>query len=211
MPTKLILIGGGGHCHACIDVIETTQAFDIVGIIDVEEKIGQTVLGYPIIGSDNDLPKLVVADTWFLITVGHIQSAKIRQKLFEQLQSLNANMATIISPHALVSRHSQVGTGTIIMHKATVSVGVSIGQNCIINTGADVEHDSTVGNHVHISTHVVINGNCNIGNGVFVGSNTTLFQGVTLADQITLSAGEVIRKSLLKSGIYMANKFFKQV
>ena len=55
MKDKLILIGGGGHCHACIDVIESTSTFEIIGIIDTKDKIGQSVLGYPIIGKDSDL------------------------------------------------------------------------------------------------------------------------------------------------------------
>ena len=30
----IILIGGGGHCISCIDVIEMTKEFSILGIID---------------------------------------------------------------------------------------------------------------------------------------------------------------------------------
>jgi acetyltransferase-like isoleucine patch superfamily enzyme len=41
MPVKpLILIGGGGHCRSCIDVIETTDEWQIKGILDQSEKIG---------------------------------------------------------------------------------------------------------------------------------------------------------------------------
>ena len=31
---KIILIGGGGHCRSCIDVIESTKMFKIIGIIN---------------------------------------------------------------------------------------------------------------------------------------------------------------------------------
>ena len=31
---KIILIGAGGHCKSCIDVIEEEKKFEIVGIID---------------------------------------------------------------------------------------------------------------------------------------------------------------------------------
>jgi FlaA1/EpsC-like NDP-sugar epimerase len=34
---KIILIGGGGHAHSVIDVIEQENKYEIVGIIDVEE------------------------------------------------------------------------------------------------------------------------------------------------------------------------------
>ena len=39
----IILIGGGGHCKSCIDVLEQEGRFQIVGIIDVKENIGKKV------------------------------------------------------------------------------------------------------------------------------------------------------------------------
>lgn len=38
---KIILIGGGGHCHSVIDVIEQENRFNIAGIIDKKEHIGK--------------------------------------------------------------------------------------------------------------------------------------------------------------------------
>lgn len=64
---QLILVGGGGHCLSCIDVIEAEGRFDIIGIVDKKENIGKTVLGYPIIGTDDDLPKLREKTTHFLL------------------------------------------------------------------------------------------------------------------------------------------------
>ena len=55
---KIILIGGGGHCKSCIEVIESKGDFVIAGIIDVKEKIGTSLLGYPVIGCDDDLVEL---------------------------------------------------------------------------------------------------------------------------------------------------------
>jgi sugar O-acyltransferase (sialic acid O-acetyltransferase NeuD family) len=206
---KLILIGGGGHCHACIDVIESTNQYEIIGIIDTKDKVGQTVLGYPIIGSDDETAQFINENTWFLITVGHIQSSNLKNKLFENLKKLNANIATVVSPHAIVSRHSQIEKGTIVMHKATVGPNTKIGENCIINTGADVEHDCLVGENCHISTHAILNGACEVAENSFIGSNSTLFHGVKICENVTLSAGSIVRKSIKKSGIYLNNQFIK--
>ena len=52
---NIILVGGGGHCVSVIDVIEQQGKYNIKGIIDIKENIGKNVLGYKIIGSDNDL------------------------------------------------------------------------------------------------------------------------------------------------------------
>ena len=53
---NIILVGGGGHCKACIDVIELEKKFNIIGILDDDEsKIGFTILGYQIIGTSNQI------------------------------------------------------------------------------------------------------------------------------------------------------------
>lgn len=210
MGNRLILIGGGGHCHACIDVIESGKRFVIEGILDVHDKVGQTVLGYPIIGTDDNLIDLVEPATSFLICVGHIRSAAIRQSIYGKLIALGANLATIVSPHAVVSRHSYVGKGSIIMHLATVGPNAHIGNNCIVNTNATVEHDCQLGDHVHVSTHAILNGGCQINDGVFIGSNSTIFQGVSIAETTSIGAGSLVTKSLSDSGTYYGNPLTKK-
>ena len=59
MNSTLILIGGGGHCKSCIDVIEMEGKYHIAGIVDVSKKLQKRILGYTIMGTDQDLPKLV--------------------------------------------------------------------------------------------------------------------------------------------------------
>ena len=34
MKKKIIIIGGGGHAHSCIDTIEQSNKFKIIGIVD---------------------------------------------------------------------------------------------------------------------------------------------------------------------------------
>ena len=55
---KIVLIGGGGHCKSVIDVIEQEGKFKIIGIVDKPEFLGNKVLGYSIIGSDDNLKEL---------------------------------------------------------------------------------------------------------------------------------------------------------
>lgn len=41
MKPKLILIGGGGHCHSAIDVIEEEGRYQIAGIVDLPENLAK--------------------------------------------------------------------------------------------------------------------------------------------------------------------------
>ena len=173
MKDKIILIGGGGHCKSCIDVIEAENSYEIVGIVDVKDKIGGHVLGYSVIASDNELEKLSTEYRNFLITIGQVETPEIRIKLYRKLKSLKVILPTIISPQAYVSKHTVIGEGTIVMHQALVNINASVGVNCIINSKALIEHDAVVGDHCHISTGAIINGGAKIGQGSFFGSNAT--------------------------------------
>jgi len=183
---QLLLIGAGGHCRSCIDVIEQEGRFEIAGIVDKggeaecsklkaqsqkNTAVAETeVLGYPIIGTDDDLPELRKKYCHALVTVGQIKSPDVRIRLHQLLLSLGFELPTIISPLAYVSRHAKIGQGTVIMHHALVNAGAVVGENCIINTKALVEHDAVIEDHCHIATGAVVNGGVVVQGCTFVGS-----------------------------------------
>ncbi len=190
---ELYLIGGGGHCKSCIDVIELEGKFTIKGIFDKKENIGKNVLGYPIVGSDEDIAKYISSQSYFLITVGQIKSPDIRIAIFENLKKQKANMAIVISPRAYVSKHAQIGEGSILLHDVLVNAAAIVGKNCIINSESLIEHDAQIGNHCHISTAAIVNGNCQINEGSFVGSNAVLKEGIIVSTKSVIQAGSFYR------------------
>ena len=202
---KLILIGGGGHCKACIDVVECTNEYEIIGILDHADLIGTKVLDYKVIGTDDDILKYKQEGCRFLITVGQIKSPAIRKKIAQLLEQQEAILATIISPKAYVSKYAQIGKGTIVMHGAAVNASAQVGSNCILNTGCGIEHDAVIGNHTHISTYAVVNGGCIVGNEVFVGSNATVSSNVSVGNNIVIGSGSVVLKNIDESGTYAGN------
>lgn len=187
---KILLIGGGGHAQACIDVIEQTSSFEIIGLFDVAEKVGTSVSGYPIVATDEHISNYIADDVSFLVTVGQIKSAGLRKKLYTRLKELNANIATVVSPLAYVSKHAKIGEGSIVMHHAFVNTGALIGENCILNTKSLIEHNAIIGNHCHIATAAVVNGDARIEDESFVGSNAVVVQGAVLKTGGFVKAGE---------------------
>ena len=97
---KIILIGGGGHCKSVIDVIEQEARFEISGIVDKPELLGSKILGYPVIGTDNDLENLAKKYKNALITVGQIKSPLTRIKLYDLAIKVGFVLPQIISPNA---------------------------------------------------------------------------------------------------------------
>ncbi len=191
MKEKIVLIGGGGHCHSVIDVIEQENKYEIIGIIDREELVGKKVLSYEIIACDDDLNEIFKICKNAVISIGQIQSSVLRTKIFNNLKEIGFNLPVIISPIAYVSKYSVIEEGSVIHHHALVNANAKIGKNCIINTKALIEHDTIIEDYCHISTASVINGGVTVKKGNFYGSNATSKQEIVIDSFI--KAGSLVK------------------
>jgi len=188
----LLLIGAGGHAAACIDVVERDGRFTVAGLVGSAAEAGKQVLGYSILGTDEDLPRLMGRFPKALITVGHIKTPDPRIRIFESLQRLGYLLPAIVSKHAYVSKHASIGSGSIIMHGAIVNARAVVGRNCIVNSQSLVEHDAVIADHCHVATAAVINGGARVGKGTFIGSGCTVREGVTIGERCRIGMGQQI-------------------
>jgi len=202
----MILIGAGGHAHACIDVIEQHDQYRIAGLIGKPEEMHTRHFGYSVIATDGDLPQLVKEYQYALIAVGQIQSPDSRIRLYRQAAELGFQLPAIIAPTAYVSRHVTIGAGTIVMHGAIANAGAKIGNNCIINSRALIEHDVTVEDHCHISTGAILNGNVSIGTGSFVGSGCIIKEGISIGKGCLAGMGLFVRQDLADHARFVGDK-----
>lgn len=198
---SILLAGGGGHCHSCIDVIESEGRLSIQGIIQPAGAADDKVMGYPTVGSDEDLAELIGAGSFVLVTVGQVKTAGPRIRLYNLVKECGGIMPTVISSAAYVSSRSVLHEGTIIMHGAVVNATSEVGRNCIVNSHALLEHDVFIGDHCHISTGARINGGVNIGSGSFIGSGAIIREGVNVGAGAVVGAGQVVLKDVPEGSV----------
>jgi sugar O-acyltransferase (sialic acid O-acetyltransferase NeuD family) len=199
---RIVLIGGGGHCRSCIDVIEAEGRYRIAGILDPARS--GSMLGYPLLGGDELLESLLADGvSHALVTVGHVGPAPGRVLLYTRCREIGYRLPVIIAPTAHVARSASLGSGTIVMHHAVVNSCATVGENCIINTQALVEHDVHIANHCHVSTAVSINGGVTVGAGSFLGSNATIVPGVSIGAEVTVGAASLVLRDLPSGGVFL--------
>jgi sugar O-acyltransferase (sialic acid O-acetyltransferase NeuD family) len=194
--TDILLIGAGGHALSCIEVIEHGGRFRIVGLVGSEEERGTSVLGYPVMGTDADLSDLRRRCRHALIAVGQLRSPSVRMRLFAQARDAGFDLPAIIAADATVSRHADVGDGSIVMHGAIVNAGARVGENCILNSRCLVEHGARVGNHCHIATGAIVNGDAAVGEGSLLGSASVLREGRCIGRDCLVGMGLTVRSDL---------------
>ena len=194
--SAVVLLGGGGHCRSVIDVIEQTGRFSILGVLEKEGFSYSNLMGYPLLGTDHDLPAFIEQNCAVVITIGQIKTSEPREKLYAYAKDAGAELPVVVSPRAYLSRHAKVGLGTTVMHEAIVNCSAEIGENCIINTKALVEHDAKIGNHTHIATGAFVNGGAQIGQRCFIGSGAVIHNDIDIGDGCLIGAGTIVRKNL---------------
>lgn len=203
LKMPVLLIGGGGHCASVIDVIEAGDDFEVAGIVEAQASERKELLGYPVVGTDAQLPELLKRVPNCVITVGQIRSADVREKLYLEIKRLGGHLPNIISPLARVARSAEMGDGNVVMHHAIVNHFAKLGNNTIINHRALVEHDAMVGDHCHVSTGAIMNGGTSLGAGCMLGSAAVMIQGVSVIGRTLIGAGAVVTESIEQSGTYI--------
>ena len=190
---EIILIGAGGHCNSCIDVIELEKKYKIFGLVDDKKKIKN--LKYKILENNKNL-KFLTKSKFAHVSIGQINNLKKREKIFLNLKKIGFKMPSIISPLAYVSPKAKIGEGTIIMHGAIINRGAIIGKNCIINTKALIEHDAFVGDNCHVATRSTLNGGVILGNNSFIGSHAILKQNIKVGKNCFVNANLFVNKNI---------------
>ncbi len=190
MKRKLLLIGGGGHCHSVLDSVIAAGEYDDIGIIDI---VNSSCLGVSVIGTDEDIPALI-KDGWneAVITVGSVGNTAIRRKLYEMVKSYRMVLPAVIDPSSTIARSAEIHDGCYIGKGAVINTGSVIGECAIINTGAIIEHDCTVGAFSHISPGTILCGQVQIGDDSHIGAGSVIRQCISVGSGSLIGAGSVV-------------------
>lgn len=194
---KIILIGGGGHCKSVIDTIRSSIKYEIIGIVDLKEKVGTFIGDIKIIGTDEDLEvfyKKGIRNAF--ITVGSIGNPALRIKLYNMARKIGFKFPIIIDKTAIVSKNTIIEEGTFIGKGAIVNTNSKIGKNSIINSGSIIEHDCIIGDFVHIAPGSVLSGGVIIGENTHIGTNSTIIQNIKIGQNTIIGAGSVVVKDV---------------
>ena len=115
-----------------------------------------------------------------------------KARLRESSAIIENQFATLVHPAAVVSTHSTIGVGSVVMAGAVVQADVTIGKHCIINTCASVDHDCVVGDFVHIAPGCRLCGSVTVGDGAFLGAGCIAVPGAVIEPWSHHRAGKVL-------------------
>jgi len=194
---KILLIGGGGHCKSVLDSLLELNEYAEIGIIDKKENVGNSVMGVPVVGSDDDLPDLFRDGYGYaFVTVGSIGNPTFRIKFFKLLSEIGYEIPFVIDNSAKVSKNAEIEQGVFIGKHSTINAGTLIQKGAIINSGSIIEHDCQIGVFSHIAPGTVLGGEVFVGENSHVGSNSTVKQQVSIGSNSIIGMGSVVLQNI---------------
>lgn len=202
MENKLLLIGGGGHCHSVIDSVLSAGLYKEIGVVakdqdNYNELKDDALLAPFLVGTDTQTPRLFESG-WncAFITLGSVGNTRGRRALYSVIQNIGFELPMIVDPSAVVSRMAIVEKGVYIGKRVVINTGSKVGACAIINTGAIIEHDCVIGDFSHISPGTTLCGQISVGNDSHIGAGSVIRQGISIGSGVLIGAGSVVVKDI---------------
>lgn len=194
---NILIVGSSGHAKVVIDAVENEGKYRISGLLDRFRPVGDTTIGYTVLGGEEDVPRLALKFNICGIIVA-IGDNNVRRVVSCAIESANPNIpfVTVVHPHAKFARDVSLGGGTVVFAGAIVNTGCRVGRSCILNTNCSLDHDSSMGDYSSLGPGAVTGGNVKLGIGTAVGMGACVLQKVEIGNETVIGAGSVVRRSL---------------
>jgi sugar O-acyltransferase (sialic acid O-acetyltransferase NeuD family) len=203
---KIVIFGSGGHAKVVVDIVEKEGLYQILGFIDRFRPLGEDYVGYPVLGSEQDILDLIkthkidggiiaVGDNWSRYT--------ITQSILKSIPDFHFVKA--IHPSSQIANHVSIKRGTVVMPGAVINGGSEIGEFCIVNTNSSVDHDSVFENYSSIMPNAATGGDVRVGEFSVVGMGACLLPAVHVGTHTVIGAGSVLLESAGDHSVFIGS------
>lgn len=180
MPSRVTyLIGAGGHAKVIADILIQSGRPPAAFLDDAPQH--NQLLGITVIKG------LELPEPGSAVIVGVGDNAT-RERIAQRYGRFDV----AIHPSAIVSRHAEIGPGSVVMAGVVINAGARVGSHCIVNTGAILDHDCLISDFAHIAPGATLGGNVRVGVGSMVGLGANVIHGRSIGDHTIVGAGSTV-------------------
>lgn len=197
--SALLILGAGGHGKSVADAAVASGKWKTVAFADDGLAVGALVMGLAVVGKFSDVENLRGNFPQAVVALGNNSS---RRQVQQKLEGLGFALATVIHPAAIISPSAKLGEGTAALAGAIVNACAEVGRGCILNTACSVDHDCVIGEFSHISPGARLGGAARVGDLCWLCMNSTVINGISVANGCVLAAGSALLGDTEPKGLY---------
>jgi len=128
---------------------------------------------------------------------------RARESVYNQIKQRGYNLISYVSSKATVFPGAKVGDNCFILEDNTMQPFTPIGNNVVMWSGNHIGHHGVIKDHVFFTSHVVLSGHCTVEPYSFFGVNSTVRDGVHIAEGSLIGMSATVTKDTEPWGVYM--------
>ncbi|MFQ1757301.1 acetyltransferase [Aeromonas veronii] len=188
---QLIIFGCSSFTASILSLCEKIDTIEVVVICVDDEyliSVPKFYNGISVIGFTE--AQSLYPDASYILAVGY-KNMRARKSIYEKLKSINADIATLISPNAHISTVN-IAPGCIIFDGVVVEQGAVINENVTIWSNATICHDVEIKNNCFIAANVTLGGFVKVDALTFIGFSATVIDSITVGCECLVGAGSLV-------------------
>lgn len=208
MVESIYILGAGGHGRVVLDTL-IAEGVTITGFLDASPQFPSTVLDCPVLGGDEYLDHVEIANTFLVNGLGANPQTYRRRNIFIEMKARGFQFKSLQHPSAIVSKAVNIGQGCQIMAGAVMQPGVNLQENVVINTRASIDHDCLIDCHAFIAPGVILCGAVEVASLAFIGAGAIVLPNIKIGKNSIVGAGAVVKQSVPDRWIVAGNPAIK--
>ena len=201
---KVIIFGAQdfaslAHFYLNHDSEYEVEAFTVTRDYLPEDRIFE---GLPIVPFEDVETTYTPAEFRFFAPMSHRKMNRLRESIYVQAKGKGYQLISYVSSKATVFPGVKIGDNCFILEDNTIQPYTSIGSNVILWSGNHIGHHSVISDHVFFASHVVLSGHCVVEPYSFFGVNSTIRDGLHIAEGSLIAMGACVTKDTEPWGVY---------
>ncbi|HXR98116.1 MAG TPA: acetyltransferase [Terriglobales bacterium] len=162
----------------------------------------RTFEGLPVVPFENSEHEYPPCDFAFFSPMSHRGMNQQRERIYLEAKAKGYELISYVSSRATVWPEACIGDNCFILEDNTLQPNTPIGNNVIMWSGNHIGHHGRIRDHVFFTSHVVLSGHCEVESHCFFGVNSTIRDGLRIAQGSLVAMGAVVTRSTESWGVY---------
>ena len=198
MAEDLIILGCGVHAKEMVEILErlngVEETWNLLGFVSPDEKhVGETLNGYPVLGSSGALADY--PDARLALAYGWPHST----------EDLSERLASIIDPSCFVSRTARIERGCVLYPGCFVGYDARIEEGVFCLGGCIINHDVVIELGTTLASAVTLAGYAHVEPGCYLGQSCTIRQEIRIGRGSMIGMGAVVVKDVPPNCVMVGN------
>ncbi len=209
---KIILIGGRGTAIVIADQIHDANKrfgidIEVLGLALDDKSEGKEISGYPILCGIREVYENYknYNDVYFIYQLYRPDVMHERTEILYSLNIPKEKFCNFIHPSVMLSQHSHIGYGNVLLANVVVNSNATIGNFNTVNSGTLLGHDIVIGNNNYFAGQVCVGSGLKIGNENFFGLNTSIRNGISIGNDNIVGMSSNITKNVENNNVLYGN------